>query len=491
MNSYFDNQGKRIGIFVIAYNAEAHIDKTLSRIPSVIWDAITKVYVIDDCSHDETVRQAVTYGNEQKKMVVLRNRVNQRYGGNQKVGYQYAIDNQFDAVVMLHADGQYAPECLAEILAPIVNGEADVVMGSRMMERGKALVGGMPTYKYFGNKILTTIQNCLTGLKLSEFHSGYRAYSVEFLKRVPFWQNSDEWHFDTQIILQAAGLNARIREVPIPTYYGSEICHVNGILYALNCIRTSLSYWLYRNGLFYRREFDLAWEGSMYREKFSDPHSSHSQIKSFLKQFDLAGCSILEFGVGDASITKWLHAQGAAVDVVEVDEKSAAFVRPFCRHVIVADLDDIASLNLNAGYDFVLAADVLEHLRFPELVLSHIKCLLKRKGVLVVSLPNVANLYVRANLFFGRFPYYGKGILDNTHLHFYTVTSARWMLNKTGWSVVESRVTPVPWVIVFPFLAKRFRWIMDVSFWVTKRFKGLLGYQALFFCENPNHSDLL
>ena len=318
-----------------------------------------------------------------------------------------------------------------------------------------------------------------------------RAYSVQFLKRVPFWQNSDEWHFDTQIILQAASLQARIREIPIPTYYGSEICHVNGVLYALNCIRTSLSYWLYRHGLFYRREFDLVREGGKYSEKFSDPHSSHSQIIRFLKPFDLAGCSVLEFGVGDASITKWLHAQGAVIDAVEIDEKSATLARPFCRQVMVADLDDIASLNIKGCYDFVLAADVLEHLRFPELVLSHIKCLLKHKGVLVVSLPNVANLYVRANLLIGRFPYHEKGILDKTHLHFYTVTSARRMLNKTGWRITESSVTPVPWAIVFPFLAKHFRWILEASFWLTKRFKGLLGYQVLFFCENPNHSDLL
>ena len=186
-----DGRPKRVGVFVIAYNAESHIEETLSRIPEDMWESITAVYVIDDCSTDETVEKALSFQGHQGKLVVLRNRVNRMYGGNQKLGYQYAIDSGLDVVVMLHADGQYAPEYLERILAPIVRGDADVVIGSRMLERRDALKGGMPRYKFLGNIILTRIQNALSGMNLSEFHSGYRAYNTRFLRDIPFWENTD------------------------------------------------------------------------------------------------------------------------------------------------------------------------------------------------------------------------------------------------------------------------------------------------------------
>lgn len=485
------NRSPRIGIFVIAYNAEAHIKDTLARIPQDVMDAITTIYVVDDCSHDETVSEAICCSNDIDKMVVLRNRINQRYGGNQKIGYQYAIDEKLDIVVMLHADGQYAPEHLATIIAPLVEDRADLVMGSRMIEKGCALEGGMPKYKYYGNKILTRIENVITGMSLSEFHSGYRAYSVRLLEKMPFWNNSDEWHFDTQIILQANQQEARIVEVPMPTYYGDEICHVNGMLYGLNCIWTSISYWLHRHGIFYSRRFDLSSSGEKYSEKFSDPHSSHSQITKFFDSRDLDGCRVLDLGVGDASIVKWLHKRGCTIDAVEMDKHSADLARPYCRNVIVDDLDNIESIELAIDYDYVIAADVLEHLRQPDQVLSHLKRALKRKGILVVSLPNVANIYVRLNLLIGRFPYHTKGILDRTHLHFYTRSTARKMIERSGWDIVDQSVTPIPLAIVFAVLQKRFRWVLNGIYGATKIFSGLLAYQTIFYCENPNKSELL
>ena len=142
-------------------------------------------------------------------------------------------------VAMVHGDGQYAPEALPSLLEPLIKGEADMVFGSRMSERGKALRGGMPLYKYFGNRILTCVQNRLTGLNLSEYHSGYRLYSVAALKKIPFESFTNTWHFDTQIILALVERDMRIVERPIPTYYGDEICHVNGIPYAINCMLTT------------------------------------------------------------------------------------------------------------------------------------------------------------------------------------------------------------------------------------------------------------
>ena len=148
-------------------------------------------------------------------------------------------------MALVHGDGQYAPEALPSLLAPLVAGQADMVFGSRMAKPFAALKGGMPLYKFVGNRVLTFCQNKLSGLQLSEYHSGYRLYSVDALQRIPFESFTNNWHFDTQIILAMAERKMRIVERPIPTYYGEEICHVNGIPYALHCLLTS--YRFYRN----------------------------------------------------------------------------------------------------------------------------------------------------------------------------------------------------------------------------------------------------
>ena len=138
-----------------------------------------------------------------------------------------AIEDGLDIVVLLHGDGQYAPELLPEMVAPLLDGRADAVFGSRMLEPGRAREGGMPAYKYLGNRILTKVENTIAGMELSEWHSGYRAYSVAALEDVPFIKNSNAFDFDTEIILQFKEAGKQITEIPIPTYYGDEICYVN------------------------------------------------------------------------------------------------------------------------------------------------------------------------------------------------------------------------------------------------------------------------
>jgi glycosyltransferase involved in cell wall biosynthesis len=234
----------RIGIFVVAYNAESTLQKVLHRIPPEVYAKIEEIFVFDDASSDGTYEmgRSLMDGPYGQKLKIFRNPVNLMYGGNQRKGYQYAIGRGLDIVVLLHGDGQYAPEVMQELLTPLENGTAEMVMGSRMMISGAARGGNMPLYKYVGNKILTWTENRLAGLKLSEFHSGYRAYSVHALKQIPLESMTWNWHFDTQIILEFLRKRFRIKEVPIPTYYGDEICHVNGIPYALNCIRETFKY---------------------------------------------------------------------------------------------------------------------------------------------------------------------------------------------------------------------------------------------------------
>ena len=174
------------------------------------------------------------------KINVFYNPINQGYGGNQKIGYHYSIKEKFDFVVLLHGDGQYAPEELPKLLDCLNHGKFDVVIGSRMIKKKNALKGGMPLYKLIGNIILTKIQNFLLKTKLSEYHTGYRIYSVKSLKKIPFHFNTNDFHFDTEILIQLVMNKERMKEVSIPTFYGNEICHVNGMKYAFNVLRVSL-----------------------------------------------------------------------------------------------------------------------------------------------------------------------------------------------------------------------------------------------------------
>ena len=252
----------RVLIFIVAYNAAATLGWVLDRIPAAMRRPGVEVLVIDDSSPDNTFQTGVEYASRRRddsglKITVLRNPENQRYGGNQKLGYRYAIEHGFDFVALVHGDGQYAPECLPDLLAPLVRGEADAVFGSRMMHKGGARRGGMPLYKLVGNKVLTRFQNALLGTRLSEFHSGYRLYSVRALRQVPFEANTNDFHFDTEIIIQFVLAGLRIKELPIPTYYGEEECRVNGLRYAKDVCKAMLRARLHGMDLLYDRKFDV------------------------------------------------------------------------------------------------------------------------------------------------------------------------------------------------------------------------------------------
>ncbi len=238
----------KIGVLIVAYNAEDTLARVLDRIPQDFAQQIDSILVCDDASTDNTHQVGLEYkSGSNLPLTIVRHEINLGYGGNQKTGYQWALEKNLDAVILLHGDGQYAPEYLPQMVEPIISGRADVVFGSRMITQGGARKGGMPLYKYVGNKILTYLQNSLAKVSLTEWHSGYRAYSVSALRKVNFLKNSDYFDFDSQIILQMIGARQRITEIEIPTFYGDEISRVNGIKYGLKILIHTLKFRLSSN----------------------------------------------------------------------------------------------------------------------------------------------------------------------------------------------------------------------------------------------------
>ena len=238
----------KIGVLIVAFNAEDTLARVLDRIPSDFTQKIDSILICDDASTDSTHQVGIKYkSGSNLPLTIVHHDLNLGYGGNQKTGYQWALEKDLDAVILLHGDGQYAPEYLPQMVEPITSGRADVVFGSRMITQGGARKGGMPLYKYIGNKILTYLQNRLAKVSLTEWHSGYRAYSVSALRKVNFMKNSDYFDFDSQIILQMIGARQRIIEIEIPTFYGDEISRVNGIKYGLKILIHTLKFRLSSN----------------------------------------------------------------------------------------------------------------------------------------------------------------------------------------------------------------------------------------------------
>ncbi|MDD2757933.1 MAG: glycosyltransferase family 2 protein [Patescibacteria group bacterium] len=242
---------KRIALLIVAYNAASTITKVLDRIPADTKEMVEEIFVFDNHSPDNTNLVVEEWKRENgfEKLSIFRNHANLGYGGNQKRGYDYAIKRGYDIVVMLHGDGQYAPEALPEIISPLLEDRVEAVFGSRMLVKGAARKGGMPLYKFIGNKILTFFENVMTGGHLSEWHSGYRAYSVKALSQIPLKEDTDDYHFDSEIIIQFLDHGFRIVEVPVPTYYGDEICYVNGMKYAALIFKTVCQYRLHKLGI--------------------------------------------------------------------------------------------------------------------------------------------------------------------------------------------------------------------------------------------------
>jgi glycosyltransferase involved in cell wall biosynthesis len=476
-----DARGKRIGILIVAYNAATTLAKVFRRIPDVVWKNVEEVVVFDDASQDETFELALGYlqVNPNAKLKVFKNEKNRGYGGNQILGYKYFMDKGFDIVVLLHGDGQYAPEILAHMYHPLVTGQADAVFGSRMMKDfGGPLQGGMPLYKYVGNKILTFFENRALGLNLTEFHSGYRAYDLHALRCIDFAKMTHDFHFDTEIIIKLQHQRFRIHEIPIPTYYGDEICYVNGMKYAQDVVRAVYRYRSCVNGAHAYPEFAEYFHHYALKDA---PYSSHFYAER------LAGSNqkLIDIGCGEGFFAEQLHNNGNEVTGVDILENPihAAAMQQYFQVDLQLGLAPIAAQLRGLAFDKALLLDVLEHLNHPERLLRDVLPLLRPAGgSVIVSVPNVANIFVRLNLLFGRFEYADRGIMDRTHVRFYTRKTARELLEANGYRVVTEHFSVIPLdrgLRLKPrgFLDRTGTSILKV---LTSLFPTLFGYQLIF-----------
>lgn len=245
-----ESNGHKVVVVMPARQAAATLESTFAAIPK---DEVDEVILVDDSSTDETVELASAL-----PLHLVWHPHQTGYGANQKTCYLEALQRGADVVVMLHPDGQYEPELIPTLVAPIVAGEADMVLGSRLLEPGAALAAGMPRWKYVANRFLTGIENRIMGTRLSEAHTGYRAYSRRLLLTVPFLRNSLDFSFDSELLMQAAHFGFEIREVPARCRYfedASSVGFESGVVYGLKTLGAGLRLVLHRAGVLPSRKF--------------------------------------------------------------------------------------------------------------------------------------------------------------------------------------------------------------------------------------------
>jgi len=226
-----------------AYNAARTLERTYREIPT---DIVDEVVLVDDQSADDTLALARQLGMKH----VIEHDANRGYGGNQKTCYATALDLGADIIVMLHPDYQYTPKLIRAMVGALVEDVYDVALGSRILGNG-ALKGGMPLYKYVGNRFLTAFENIITGQKLSEYHTGLRAYRRRVLEGIPYQRNSDDFVFDNQVLIQAHALGFRIGELTCPARYFAEASTIDfrrSVRYGVSCCVTALQYRLHQMG---------------------------------------------------------------------------------------------------------------------------------------------------------------------------------------------------------------------------------------------------
>ncbi len=475
---------KKLLILIVVYNHEKFIEKVLNRIDENLTNKFdVEILINDDSSTDNTfevIKSYIDNNNKPFKYTILSNPINQGYGGNQKIGFQYAIKNNFDYVALVHGDGQYAPEYLEKLVEPLVSENIDYVWGSRMINKNGALKGGMPLYKFIGNKILTFYQNLLFKTNFSETHSGYRVYSVKALKKIPFNLNANDHSFDNEIIVQFLIAKKKIKEIAIPTYYGDEISYVNGLKYAFQVFLINLKAKLQELGIFYDRKFDCDEKklgNYILKNKFESTHK---------KALDIVenNTKILDIGCNNGELGNLLIEKKCEVTGIDYNIKQNQKLKNYINY----NLDDgLPEINYD-DFDYILILDVIEHLKDPENFLEQLKNKLKNnlKAKVLISTPNIAFFIMRFMLLFGKFNYGSRGILDKTHTRLFTFSSFSNLIKESDFGISKIYGIPAPFQLAIGenFFSKLFEKLNILLIALSKK---MFSFQ-IFFVIKPNIS---
>jgi len=481
-----DTPKPKLLIFIIAFNAENTLEKSFQSLTEELFQKYDiEILIINDASTDNTFETMKVFAANHPGLPIklLHNPVSVGYGGNQKLGFHYSIIHAFDYVLLLHSECTYTLSIIEGLLSPLMELRADFVLGSRNILKKKKR-SAIPMYKSIGNKLLRGFQNHMLHTRLSDYLSGYRAFSVKALSSLPFEKNSDHFIFDTEIVIQFLQGKLKIAEIPIPMYHSPRINFGRGLNYGVSIIRSVLLYKLHQLYILYQRNFDIDAEHIDYTPKFGYL-SSHTLAEENVA----AGSRVMDLGCDKGFIAAALKQKGCYVEGVDVVvPKEIQFFDQF--HPM--DLNNIEKLGSLEKFDTILILDVIEHLINPESFLDHIRTLSGRKFPdIIITTPNIAFITIRIGLLFSSFNYGKQGILDMTHKRLFTFRSLRRLLRQSGYILTMTRGIPAPFPKALGI--NRFSlFLVWVNQALIKISKSLFSYQIFVKATpTPRVNDLL
>ncbi len=410
---------------------------------------------------------------------ILRSPVNQGLGGYQKLGFRYAIEAGFDLVVKPGGYGESASELLPRFLEAFESTGADVILGSPARDSPKAKSGGVRYRKHAVSRALTLFQSLITGRRLGDYQSGFRAYSNAFLRSVPFEINTNDLHFDTEILLQALNVGAAIEELDVPHPRRGEAVRGRGLGYAASELRATAAYRMHQFGMLCSLKYRQL-GSDRYRDKTWVPYSSHAEALKIVRR--TAPRSLLDLGCGPGHVGRLCEAMGVRVTGIDRESPLPDSLTDFHRW----DLEQ-TPLPVDAlSFDMVLMLDIIEHLANPEDFLVSLRGSSERSASdqparVVITTPNIAFASIRLNLLLGRFNYAERGILDITHKRLFTRRSLLTTLEDCGYRIEQLRGIGAPFDAVMGGRSGRFLGIVSGA--LSRVWPSLFAFQFLVVCR--------
>ena len=432
----------RVALFLFDVPDAGVLRSTLERIPRVADDWLEEIVVMQQRVSGPSIPEpARLVGDRKLELRIHRPPRDSGYGRVRKAAFEYALRRGLDHVVFMRGDGLHPPEALCSLVHSAVMGAPRLVIASRLVRRRDMLRSWVPVARLAAHTLATGFQNRVLGLRLTDYHSGFRLYPVRDVERVPFQLNADDRSFDMQIVIQLRALGAAIDEVPVQPVWQEYATGREGLFEVLRACASAVDYRLHQLHFTRRGPFfvDPAIHYTLKRSKAG----SHMQIVDAIRP----GTEVLDLGCSQGLLARPLREKDVRVTGVDAgpperlaDELAEYFQR---------DLEHPLELPTGRRFDYVVSSDVIEHIRNRAQLLRSARRFLNEHGRLIISTPNVALWFYRLSLLVGRFEYGPRGVLDEDHVHLFTGSTFRREVQGAGFHIRRQRVTALPFEVVF------------------------------------------
>jgi len=473
----------RIALFLFGARDGELLAATLERIPEAAAECLEQIVVMEDQAPGPlTAAPSLRVGSRELDVLIHRAPSELGYGGVRKAAFEYALLRDFEVAVFLRA-GVHPPEALTEVLRAVLEDPQEAVWASRLVDRRRTFKAGMPLARLIAHTVTTGLQNRVLGLRLRDYHSGFRALPMRALRSIPFQLNSDDRSFDMQLTIQCRVLGLPIREVEVPPSWREFPTDRLGLRGVARGVATAIDYRLHQLHATRRGRY-LVDRGVHYTFKRSST-GSHVQIVERIRP----GSLLLDLGCSQGLLARPLQEKG--VRVTGVDSGPEDRVASELEAYYLRDLEQPLELPTGRVFDYVVSSDVIEHLRQRGELLRSVRRYLKPEGRLLISTGNVALWFYRLSLLVGRFEYGPRGILDETHVRLYTRATFRREVENAGFRVVDERVTALPFELVFESTgrSRAVRTLARLYHLLARLWPELFAYQFILEAEITTLDD--